>query len=497
MKSRDEAGLAGRHAIVIGGGITGLAATRVLLDRGARVTLLERDEDLQAESAESAFESWKRPGAPQIRHSHAFLGRLRSLLRDRYPDLLRDLLAAGASELRMTERLPQTLPPIGVEPGDEDFVALGCRRTTFEWVMRRSMLARPNVTLLTGVRVLGLAAAPGSPPRVTGVRYSKSDNERTLEADLVIDASGRNSKAMDWLAAIGAAAPEEKLEQSGIVYYTRFYRFLPGASEPPHTRYPTAADYNWVKYAVFPADDGAFSVTFAIPLAVPRLKVLAQPEAFDVMTRSIPGIAPWVEPTRSEPIGDPARPVQAMGGLINRLRRFVADGKPVAAGLFVLGDAAYCTNPLYGRGCAQAFLHADLLGQALDEHPGDLGRAAVALDAYARRDIEPFYHASVLADRDAVLKAKGLKPRRLSQRLYRIFLEEGLFPATRADPVVFRAFLRMFNMLETPDAAFGRPGIVLRSLRVMLIRRIFPDRYSVPDPPDWNEVIARCEAAAA
>jgi NADPH-dependent 2,4-dienoyl-CoA reductase/sulfur reductase-like enzyme len=83
MKSRDEAGLAGRHAIVIGGGITGLAATRVLLDRGARVTLLERDEDLQAESAESAFESWKRPGAPQIRHSHAFLGRLRSLLRDR------------------------------------------------------------------------------------------------------------------------------------------------------------------------------------------------------------------------------------------------------------------------------------------------------------------------------------------------------------------------------------------------------------------------------
>jgi hypothetical protein len=46
-----------------------------------------------------------------------------------------------------------------------------------------------------------------------------------LAADLVIDASGRYSKAPEWLAAIAAAAPREKLEQSGVVYYTRFYRF--------------------------------------------------------------------------------------------------------------------------------------------------------------------------------------------------------------------------------------------------------------------------------
>jgi phytoene dehydrogenase-like protein len=91
--------------VVIGGGITGLAAARVLTDRGARVTLLERDVEPVVESAGEAFASWKRPGAPQIRHSHAFLGRLRALLRDRYPDLLRALLDAGASELRMFNML--------------------------------------------------------------------------------------------------------------------------------------------------------------------------------------------------------------------------------------------------------------------------------------------------------------------------------------------------------------------------------------------------------
>ena len=215
------------------------------------------------------------------------------------------------------------------------------------------------------------------------------------------------------------------------------------------------------------------------------------------MTRALPALVPWVDPAVAEPIGDPDHPVQAMGGLINRLRRFVVDGAPVALGFFVLGDAAYCTNPLYGRGCAQAFLHADLLGEALDAHPDDLAAAALALDAPARAEIEPFYRASVLADRDAVRKAEGRQPRRFGDRLRQRFFEDGLVVATRCDPVVFRAFLRMFNMLETPEQAFGRPQVLLRSLRVWLRGKRRNRRYAIPDPPDREATIARCEAAVA
>ena len=89
------------------------------------------------------------------------------------------------------------------------------------------------MTLLGGAHVRGLLATAGTPPTVTGVRYARDGAEHDLAADLVIDASGRHSKAPEWLAAIGAAAPVEELEQSGIVYYTRFYRFRPGAVEPP------------------------------------------------------------------------------------------------------------------------------------------------------------------------------------------------------------------------------------------------------------------------
>ena len=488
--------LADRRVAIVGGGITGLAAALVLSQRGARVTILERDPDDRVDTPDDAFTLWKRSGAPQVRHSHVFLGRLRNLLRDHYPAVLEALLAAGARELRMMERPPPPLAGLPLQPGDEDLVALGCRRTTFEWVLRQIVLARPNVAMVSGTTARGLIAQPGDPPRVTGVRYEIGEAKSALEVDLVIDASGRRSAAPAWLEAIGARAPHEQLEQSGVVYYTRFYRLRPGAAEPPPSEHPTAADFNWVKFAVFPSDNRVFSITLAVPLVEQRLKVLAQAPAFDVMVGSIPGLAPWAAPEVAEPIAEPRHPVQAMGGLINRLRRFTDERGPLAIGLFVLGDAAYCTNPLYGRGCAQGFLHAHFLGEALDRHPRDLAAAAVELDRRARRELEPFYRASVIADRDAVRKAEGRRSKRLSNRLRQRFFDEGVALATRCDPVVFRAFIRMMNMLETPEKAFGHPGVIARSLWVLARQSHYRRKYGAPAPPERDATIARCEAAA-
>ena len=407
------------------------------------------------------------------------------------------MLAAGARELKMMEHPPRTLRGLKPEPGDEQLVALGCRRTTFEWVTRRFVLAHGDVTVIPNATVRSLIAAQAAPaPRVIGVRCAVGADERELHGDIIVDASGRTSGAVKWLAAIGARPVYEELEQSGVVYYTRFYQLRSGASEPRPSQHPSADHFNWVKYAVFPADDGTFSITLATPLAFPRLKVLAKVGAFEAMVQAIPALRAWADPAVSEPIGDPAHPVQAMGGLINRLRRFVDADGPVALGFFVLGDAAYCTNPLYGRGCAQGFLHAEFLGRALDAHSNDPAAAALALDRQARAEIEPFYRASVIADRDAVRKAEGRTPKRLKARLQTKFFEDGVGPATRCDPVVFRAFIRMMNMLETPEQAFGHLDVFLRSLWVLLRGTRYNQRYALPPPPDRDETIARVEAAA-
>jgi hypothetical protein len=69
--------------------------------------------------------------------------------------------------------------------------------------------------------------------------------------------------------------------------------------------------------------------------------------------------------------------------------------------------------------------------------------------------------------------------------------------AVRCDPVVFRAFIRMMNMLETPERAFGRPEVVLRALWVLAQGERFRRRYAPPPAPDRERTIARCEAAVA
>ncbi len=493
--SPDRAGA--RTAVVVGGGITGLAAALVLSKRGFGVTVVERDAEPATDTAREAFARWQRKGASQVRHSHVFLGRLRNLLRNRHPELLAELVAAGARELKMLEVPPRALRPLPPEPGDEDLVILGCRRTTFEWVLRRHVLARPGVTFVAGATVNGLVAEPGDPPRVVGVELREGDAARELRADLVVDASGRQSGVTRWLAAIGARPPFEKSEPSGIVYYTRFYALRDGATEPEPDDLPGAADYNWIKYAIFPADDRTFSITLAAPLAFPEMKMLARPEAFDIVARSLPAVARWIDPARAEPIGDPAHPVQAMGGLVNRMRRFVDERGPVALGLFVLGDAAYCTNPLYGRGCSQGFLHAEMLGEALARHGLDLERVAREVDSAARRDIEPFYRASLAADRDAARKAEGRAPDGLRARLAARFFEDGVGVAVRCDPVVYRAFVRMMNMLETPEQAFSHPRVVWRALRVWLRGKRRNAACAVPPGPDREAVLAACAALPA
>lgn len=487
--------IAGATALIVGSGITGLATALALSKRGLAVTLLERDAEPAADSASEAFARWQRKGAAQVRHSHVFLGRLRNLLRDQHPELLADLIAAGARELKMLEVPPRTMQGLVPEPGDEDLVILGCRRTTLEWVVRRHVLARPGVTLVGGAVVTGLVTEPGDPPRVVGVTIREGDATRELRADLVIDAGGRQSQAVKWLEAAGTRAPEERSEPSGIVYYTRFYRLRPGTEEPQPDGHPGAADYNWVKYAIFPADDRTFSITLAASLAFPEMKILARPEAFDAVANALPAVARWVDPARAEPIGDPAHPVQAMGGLVNRLRRFVDERGPLATGLFVLGDAAYCTNPLYGRGCAQGFVHAELLGDALVRHGLDLETVAREVDRGARRDIEPFYRASLAADRDAARKAEGRKPKGLRARLVTKFFEDGVGVAVRCDPVVYRAFVRMMNMLETPEQAFSHPRVLLHALKVLLRGKRRNAAYALPPSPDREAVLAACAAA--
>ena len=465
------------NVAVVGGGVAGLGAAVALARRGHTVTVFERDDTPMPQSADEAFD-WDRRGAPQVRHSHAFLARLVGLLKSDYADIYRQLLDEGATEMPFGVDLPPTMTNFERQTADDELAMLACRRTTFEWVLRRAALAEGRVEFRTGVAVVGLDAEPGAgAPHITGVRLADAN---VMHCDLVVVAAGRRSALPDWLRAVGCAPPDDHADDTGIVYFSRFYRLLDGATYPPRTG-PIGGDLGYLKYGVFVGDNRTFSVTLATPTGDTELRTkLAEPEMFDACARQLVATAPWLD-GRAQPITES---VHVMAGLINRWRPHVIDGEPLATGVIPIGDAVLCTNPLYGRGCATAFWGAHLLVAAIDAHPLDQRQMLIAYDTALRAEIYPWYRASVEQDAEARRVAAALMagedpdgdvsdPRGFMRAVFR----DGLLPALRRDPVVLRAFFRSLNLLNPPDAMIKDPDVGARVLAV------WQDRDNRPPEP--------------
>jgi 2-polyprenyl-6-methoxyphenol hydroxylase-like FAD-dependent oxidoreductase len=450
--------------VVVGGSVAGLGTALSLARTGHEVTVLERDATPLPPNPDAAFE-WDRRGAPQVRHSHALLARLHNLLRDRYPDVLDSLYAAGATEIRLTERLPDTIDDRTPKPGDEDLVMIACRRTTFEWVLRRVVLAEAGVTFRDGVRVDGLAADGRT---VAGVRLDGGD---VVRGDAVVAANGRRAPLPEWLGAIGVAVPEA-VEDTGIVYFSRFYRLLDGA-EPPEQGGAIGGDLGYLKYATFLGDNHTFSVTFAVANDDDELRArILDAGTFERAAHALPATAPWTDQTRAAPITG----VHVMARLLNRIRRFTDDdGEPTVLGFHAVGDAHTCTNPLYGRGCSLAMVQASLLADAFTAHPDDPAARGRAYEEASAREVEPWYRAAVIRDRETRGETDGQDEGRAFMRS---LLTEGLAPAMRTDAVVLRAFFRSFNLLTPPDALITDPDVVGRVLNV------WNDRDNRPPEPE-------------
>lgn len=479
-------------AVVMGGSVAGLAAAKLLARHFSQVIVLERDVRLRG-TPEDAFRYWERGGVPQFRHSHAFLARLRLALLGHLPDVLDRLRSAGVREIPFAETVP---PGMRLDPrlDDEDVVLLACRRATFEWALRESVQAEPNVELREGAFVTGLVGFTDGArrPTVSGVRLEDGSH---LPASIVVDALGRRSPTPSWLTHIGAPVPDDRSSDCGIFYLTRFYRFRPGKAAA-HPTGLVAADLGWVKIAIFPGDARTFSITIGAPTGDDALKELRDPQVFERFLAAFPSVAPWRARGVSRPIDGPSTPVRIMGRLRNRWKVFVDRDGPLASGLFVIGDAAYHSNPIYGRGCPMAVMQATFLAEALSRHPRDPIAAARHLQRVNDAEIRPFWDAAVASDRRMLRDAPAIdsltNPKAFliaaAERLFGHFLERGVLPATRVDPVVFRSLLRMFHMLDAPETLLRDPYVLLRSLPV-LARSLAGD-----EPADRFVTVSRDDA---
>jgi len=494
-----------KNIVVIGGSAAGLASAVALAEQGHRITILEKEVLPPCRSAVEAFERWPRRTAPQIRHSHAFLARLHNLIRERTPRLYDRLLAAGAEPMRFHDMVRELHPSPELLASDDEIVLLGCRRMTFDWVVRGYVEDEGLASYRDGTEVIGLEATrEGSDPvpRVTGVRVrDAAGGTALLPADLVVEASGRRSQLATWLEAIGTRPLEMDQESCGIFYSSRFYRIRDGV-ETPAMEGPIGADLGYMKYGIFLGDSRIFSITLAAAPDDDDMRAVIRQRAFEAATSVLPATMKWVDPAVSEPITE----VYNFADLRNTLRHFVADGEPLALSIFPVGDSLVHANPLSGRGCTLAWLGAYALADALREHPRDPRDFALALHERIVRDLVPWYENMRDQDRESIRvreeAARGRDPYAFERedgsvdpRAYmRSLVRDGLVPALAEDLVVLRAFMRTFNMLDRPSDMLRQPDLLGRVLAVWKQRHERERRNLGPERTEMVEHIRRAAA---
>jgi 2-polyprenyl-6-methoxyphenol hydroxylase-like FAD-dependent oxidoreductase len=454
------------NVLVVGAGIAGLFTALAIAPTGRKVTILERDSAPQSHDTDDAFLNWQRRGVGHLRQSHAFLARLRSIIRTEHPGLLDELLSLGVRELNFESMLSEMQRKNYVPlPGDAELAIITSRRTTLELALRRYVERLANVEIVSDAAARGLLTESANPIRVVGVSADVAGERRELRADVVVDAGGKNSTLVEQLAAAGMRLHEES-ETAGILYFTRHYRLKPGRSEPSRIGNPPAGgDLGFLKFGIFPADNGCFSVTLCTPEIEYELrKGIVDPDTFHAITQILPGLRVWTNEEQAVPTSK----VFGMGDLNSRWRDLVVDGKPSVLGFFSLGDALIRTNPLYGRGCSIAAVSAYMLRDVLDG-AADPAARLLAYHARLHEEIRPYYLTMRGQDRSAMKRARqtltpGAKPS-LRDRMLRSFIEDGVVVATRFDIDLLRESMRGFHMFEHPNRWLTQPKNIARILR--------------------------------
>ena len=479
--------------LVIGAGMAGLCCALTLASVERQVVILERDAPPPEGGTDEAFFDWNRRGVGQLRHSHAFLARIRTIIKARHPALLAQLLEAGCREIGFADMLPDGLKADYVaEEGDSDMAVLTSRRTTLEWVMRRYVETLAGVTIVSEAVVQGLLIDKGANGqlKLLGAQGELKGVTTEWRADFTIDAQGRNSQAPDQLREAGATIAETA-EDCGILYYTRHYRLRPGVEEPPRGRGAGTGDLGYIKYGLFPGDNGCFSITLAVPEVEMQIRQhVVNPEVFDGVCAQFPGIAPWTDPATAEPISK----VFGMGDLRSRWRAFVAEDQPAILGFFAVGDSLVRTNPLYGRGCSFAAVEADILALVL-EHATEPAARARLYDARVREELTPYFNSMRDQDRGAIRRARriltpGYEPK-LRAKVMQSFLDDGIRIAMRSEIDLLRAGLRDFHMLEPPGKWLRKPSNAAKVVKWWARgKKRNADLYPPPVGPDRSELMA-------
>lgn len=467
--------------------MAGLFAANVLADHCEQVTVLERDVAWRprtrptdhAADTHSLPQATGRPGVPQSRHVHVLLLRGVQVLRKQFPGLEEELLTLGATPLNWLKDTAALAGGSWLPRFDSNLLGYSVSRTLLESQVREHLRRRGNIQFRTGHRVVGLSTsraqssvndrresedgANGS--RVTGAVCTVGDETVTLQADLVVDASGRSSRLPRWLEELGYAVPQESTVNGDVGYATRWYRI------PEDWQ----ADWKMVLLATrFPDIKGGAVVQ---PVEGDRWVVTlvgyagdhppTDEAGFEEFARRLIGPQVWEAISAAEPL-------TGIGGYrrtenhwrhYERLKRW-------PDGVIALGDSVCAFNPVYAQGMTVSALSAEILDNFLEgrgnRKRGGLegarsGSSGLVFQKKLAKMLQTPWQLATSDDfRWAGRKAGDASP---VERFMHRYIEHVLDRIHR--PEVCLAFFNAAHLISPPATLF-RPGIAVPILWEMV-----------------------------
>ncbi|MCM3570331.1 FAD-dependent monooxygenase [Neobacillus mesonae] len=442
-----------QKVIIIGGGIAGKLAARVLSEFYNEVIILERDHETKRPIA--------RKGAPQGLHLHALLFAGQYGLEELFPGITEDFYNSGAVRINSTKELAWFHHGVWKLRYDGNFTTTLQTRPQLEWKITQYIKNFSNITIHYNQTVKNFLYNPDE-NRMTGVEIMDgSGRKTTLEAALVVDASGAGSLSSSWLKKQGLHIPEEKVKID-LTYVSQLVQLNENQSRDWSIKmvYPNPPKEK-IGGTLSKVEGNRHIVTISgYHNVINDQEVLKNHNGMLNLARRLPKPDIYDELRDAAPLTKPA--IYRIPHIIWRRMDKV---KKLPDGLLLLGDTLCRIDPVFGQGMSIAILEALALRKLLRKQK-TLGQKWTAVFyKHAAKIIAPIWNMVITEDfrfPDTI----GKKPMGLSlQQWY----AKQIFLLSSQNQRIYHSFVKVMNLIQ-PMTILMYPKIIGAVLKRALFK---------------------------
>ncbi len=466
----EEKGEEEDKAVVIGGGIAGLLASRILSVHFSKTIVIEKDSYPK--------EKGPRNGTPQANHIHVFLVKGMQTIIDLFPGIEEKLLSRGGHKIDVISKAKFKFSTGWARNFNSGMNTIVCSRQLLEHTIRQEILEKYfNVKIIENARVIGLATTTDSEQKIiTGVNmiYGNGNNNdinktTTIHANLVVDASGRRSETPIWFEKIGLEKPYETKINSFIGYAGRRVQLLSTQSSPLLSNYKVV-------------------VVFTNPPNNPRMAVMTAIEDNQWQVGLL-GIGKTYPPTDEKGFLNFAKELG-----VEDVYKIVRDAKPISniygyredgsrlyhyekikkwpKNFIVLGDAVSAFNPIYAQGVTVAAIQSKILDNLLYKYKKNNAEADLkkGFETKFQREIAKLNSLPWLLGTSEDLRwptTEANKKMNPFSKIIQIYSKHVIL-LTPNSRLATKSFLEMLHMVKSPAVLF-HPLLIVQVLAQLLL----------------------------